>query len=103
MGKITLTQKTIDAILAYKEYLLGNGYAEYQDETTKGFYQGDCSITVDFGLSMEWIEDKEVHSEVPPPNIEDLSHYECVKATIENVYTFDKDGNYIEFDKELFK
>lgn len=103
MDKITLTQKTINAILDYKQYILDGNYAEYQETTSMDFKQGELSIFVEYGLDMEWIEGKEIHNEIPPPNIEDLSHYECVDVTINEVFAFDRNRNLIRFDTKVFK
>lgn len=92
MDRITLTQDTIDAIVSCKRNLLYESYDELLTSTTKEFHQGDCLIFVDFNLDMQWVQEEEVHSEVPPPNIEDLSHWECYNAYITDVCAYDSGG-----------
>lgn len=96
MDRITLTQDTIDAITRYKDSLCARSYLEFQEDCTATFYQDDSIIDVDYSLNMQWVENKESHNEVPPPNIEDLSHWECLNAEIDGIYAFDNDGNDIE-------
>lgn len=105
MEKITLTQETIDEISSFRDYLLVAYFSYSVDETSIEIHQGDCSIQVDFSLKAIWVEDKEVHNEVTPPNIEDLSHYEYTDVTIKDVYAFDKDGNDLEITnrEQIFK
>lgn len=96
MGKITLTQKTIDAITGYESILLDRNYFQYKEEETATFYQGDYIIGAEYYLYMKWIKDMESHSEMASDIPEDLSHWECYNVDINEVYAFDNDGNELE-------
>lgn len=97
MTKVALTQATIKAIHSYIDnYTLEDDLCTSADVKDVQFKQGDIDIDVDFFFWGHNEHSKNVHSEVPPPNIEYFTEYITDGGEITDIRAYDKDGELVD-------
>lgn len=94
MKTLTLAKETLQAIRDRLDTCERD--AEAEEVNGAEFRQDGCDIYVDGMVYARWVNDMEVHGEVPPPNTEDFSHYEPDGWSVDNVVAYDADGEEVE-------
>lgn len=95
---ITLSRATIAEIRNYAyEYDIDQSHIS---ETGVEFMQNDDCISVDFEFYGRFIEEYMEHSEVAPPNLEDMSHWTLDTVNITGIAAWDSDGNSLTISNE---
>lgn len=92
-----LTKEVVDEINHTIENVnVSEEYSLHEFEMTVGL----ITLFITFSVWGHYVEDIFAHTEVPYPNVEDLSYYEFSSAEITDICAYDDDGEEVVIENK---